>query len=388
MTLSKFVILMMAVVLNTFAYSENAFAQDEQDKTVSIWVSEVQNSYAAGGWSVVGRFATYQEASACSLAWSLKHSDSLKITREREVKVPLNDPIARMFGFIKKGVETINNAREQAEPKERERGDTLKEYRDKIKESFDDAMNAKQKLTSLTGNISGEQYRKVIETINSFNEQHDKGISTGISFAGAGIERIEAPNPRDLRKYLVILLQEQEGKSEDESVIDYERTMLSDDLVSMQNYVVELRKIRDWKVRTNVPEKQQPHIAQDEPDVRAPVESPLGKWMVIGGPRNNVWDDWRIEAGGAARKPAKYGPGNLVDSNVTQWYSGTWTIDGDILTIQVPRQSSRAGTGISYEWQGVIYINIKNKTAARVNQTSRGPMDQYRGATARKYDSP
>ncbi len=148
-----------------------------EEQTVSVWLSEVEkdanvfsDSYDPG-WQVLGRFASNEEAEACSLTWRHLHPKSLKMTNEREIKVPASR-LKDLLETTKEAKKAVDKAKEIKKKgltaEERKWGDTIKEYKDQIKEAFKRASHAKRELTSMTGQITLKQFHDVNKLINDF----------------------------------------------------------------------------------------------------------------------------------------------------------------------------------------------------------------------------
>jgi hypothetical protein len=135
-------------------------------------------------------------------------------------------------------------------------GDVLKQYKDEIVNAYKRVVNAKQYLLSTTGQITIKQFNDVNKLIAEFNQQYDAGAKQGWSsaFSGMGVQRVDPVNAEGSRKYTVLVYQDQGGQW----VRDDSRSIVSNDLESVQDYVVQVKSVRGWTATTNAPEPEFP----------------------------------------------------------------------------------------------------------------------------------
>jgi hypothetical protein len=323
------------------ASTEHASAEEQM---VTIYVSEVSSPGNGLQWDVLGRFQTYQAAAACSLAWSTGHPSSLRMTREREEQVP-----ASKLKQLLDAAKDAKDANDKLHPEERKKGDTLKEYWDQIKQAFDRAMNAKKDLTSMTGQITIKQFNDVNNLIANFNKQYDDASAKGISLAGTGIERLQPINAERSRKYTVLVYQQQGGKW----VKDESRSIVSDDLASVQGYVVKVKSVRGWTATTNAPDAKSQPLADTMPHDETTFLSLNGKTgtgklgKIDGGTKFIV----EFQDGGTAV---------MSTAEEGKPFRGTWKQTGKNVTM-------KAGASI---FSGVIEGNRISGTRSRANAKS------------------
>ncbi len=226
-------------------------AHAQAQETVSIWLSEVQmpsDGVTVSGYEVLGRFQTYSAAAACSLAWSHLHPNSLRLTREREIKVPASKA-KELLDNTKQAKDAVDKA---TKPEERKRGDTIKEYKASLQLAFNRAMNAKAQLTSTTGQLTLKQFNDVNALIRSFNNRYDAASAKGWSFDGTEMSRLEPLSAKSSRAYTVYVFKQSGGQW----VRDDTRSFVSNDLDAVQGYVVQVKRIRGWTATTNAPERE------------------------------------------------------------------------------------------------------------------------------------
>jgi hypothetical protein len=86
-------VLMALLVPGLGAGQEKDKPKPDDPRTVTKWVSEVQKpGFDNNDWEELGKYDTYDEAVARSTKWSKEHPGSLRLCREREIKVRLAPP--------------------------------------------------------------------------------------------------------------------------------------------------------------------------------------------------------------------------------------------------------------------------------------------------------
>ena len=220
------------------------------------------------------------EAEADEQQWKIQHPKSLRLTmvKEKTVKTPVGKlkQAKEMLDKLKEAKDAVDKARKG--PEERKPGDTLKEYRDRLKDTFTIAMNAKKNLTSMTGNIARKQFQEVNDTIDRFNQSRADFIRRVQSATGSPVfarytsvlsqyPAIPRLTPQDLKgklepdtpesKFTVWVFKQQGGRW----VKQEDRTLSTDDEAQARKYVADVKAVQGWTATSNLPEPQQAKAA-------------------------------------------------------------------------------------------------------------------------------
>ncbi|WP_339613457.1 hypothetical protein [uncultured Rubinisphaera sp.] len=103
--------MMLVVAIPVYAQddpNDTSKKYDDRSYVVTKWVAEVIG-YGGRIDEQIGIYDSYSEASAASLRWSKNHPESLKLTREREVKVRVTPPSPARSNPALPGVEPSNS---------------------------------------------------------------------------------------------------------------------------------------------------------------------------------------------------------------------------------------------------------------------------------------
>ena len=124
----------------------------------------------------------------------LKVVKKLKAAAEMATKVKeAKDAVDKAKKIVKDGVSA----------EERKVGDTLKEYANRVKDAYQNAVNAKKDLTSLTGNLTQKQFQSVNKLIDSFNQTRSDFSQKAGTPGGAVLSlypQVARVTPQDLKK--------------------------------------------------------------------------------------------------------------------------------------------------------------------------------------------
>ena len=249
---------------------------------------------------------TKAEADADEKRWNNDHPKSLRLTdvREKTIKTP-----AGKFMDAKEAVDKVKDAKEAVDKakesmkegltaEEQKLGDTLKEYANRIKDVYKQAVDAKKNLTSMTGTIARKQFQDVNNAIDRFNQtrtyfgrqvQSAIGNPAFVSYNTvlSRFPMIPRLSPQDLKgrlepdtsssKFTVWVFRQEGGqwaKKED-------RTFGTNDEDQARKYMDDVKAIRGWTATSNLPQRTN---AVGEP--RNAANEFLGVWenVVTHGP--------------------------------------------------------------------------------------------------------
>ncbi len=173
------------------------------------------------------------------------------------------------YDRLKEAKEAVDKAKEFREKgltaEERKRGDTLKEYRDALKDAYNRVMNAKRDLTSMTGRISEKQFDDVNRLIDSYNRSNDGLAQSSGAGGGTGIDRLPSiarVTPGELRgklaaegsegRYTVFVYKQVNGQW----VKQEDRTLSTDDASRAEKYVEDVKRVSGWTATSNLPQRE------------------------------------------------------------------------------------------------------------------------------------
>jgi hypothetical protein len=132
--------------------------------------------------------------------WENEHPKSLllAVVREKTRKTP-----ARKLTDAKEAADKVKDAKEAVDKakeirekgltaKERQLGDTLKEYTNRIKDTYENVKNLKSNLLSMTGKLSRKQFDEANKLIASYNKSRDELGKAEKVLSGARAERLKS----------------------------------------------------------------------------------------------------------------------------------------------------------------------------------------------------
>jgi hypothetical protein len=232
------------------------------------------------------------------------------------------------YDRLKEAKEAVDKAKEFREKgltaEERKRGDTLKEYRDALKDAYNRVMNAKRDLTSMTGRISEKQFDDVNRLIDSYNRSNDGLAQSSGAGGGTGIDRLPSiarVTPGELRgkpeaegsegRYTVFVYKQVNGQW----VKQEDRTLGTDDASRAEKYVEDVKRVSGWTATSNLPQRERQFVS-------VAGRTGVGVLGVInGGTRFSV----NFQSGGVAVM------GTAEEGST---FTGTWSQTGNTIQMQ------------------------------------------------------
>jgi 3-methyladenine DNA glycosylase AlkC len=157
------------------------------ENTVEIWVSEVQK-VGGEGWEELDKHSTYSEAAKRTQKWSDEHKGSLRLTRERPIKISKAqfdklqeakkdaDRAKELLEQLKEDKENFDRVKKIADgdesffkAEERKLGETIKEYKDRLAKSIEEAMEAAKTITSGVGKLNEAKFKQANDLVDKYN---------------------------------------------------------------------------------------------------------------------------------------------------------------------------------------------------------------------------
>jgi hypothetical protein len=141
---------------------------------------------------------TQAEAEQDVKRWDNEHPKSLllAVVREKTRKTPVSKlkDAKEAADKVKDAKEAVDKAKEIQEkgPEERKLGDTLKEYTDRIKDTYENVKNLKSNMLSMTGKISRKQFDDANKLIARYNKSRDELGKVEKQFSTARSDRFKA----------------------------------------------------------------------------------------------------------------------------------------------------------------------------------------------------
>ena len=349
-------ILRIGLVLAVSSMMTNLFVSAQEPANSEVTEVTVYQAVVIGDGTIEGadkvstigpERPTRMEAEADEQQWKLGHAKSLRITnvKEKTVKTPVGKlkQAKEMLDKLKEAKEAVDKARKG--PEERKPGDTLKEYRDRLKDTYQNAMNAKQNLTSMTGNIARKQFQEVNNLIDRFNQTRTDFGRQVQSAAGSPVfarytsvlsqyPAIPRLTPQDLKgklepdtpesKFTVWVFKQEGGRW----VKQEDRTLGTDDEKQARKYVADVKAVRGWTATSNLPERLDGRGGTK--NTPASKDSLLGYWH---GLIDNNTSTCSFSLGRDGKVYDIQTVGDEIEFVGDQ--AGTWSVQGRSVTIEV-----------------------------------------------------
>ena len=141
--------------------------------------------------------STKAEAEQDEERWKEAHPTSLRITvtREKTRTASKLKQAADAADKLQEAKEAVDKAKEIKEEgltaQERQLGDTLREYMDRIQDTYEKVKKLKSNMLSMTGKISQKQFDEVNKLIASYNKSRDELGKVDKQLSAARSERLK-----------------------------------------------------------------------------------------------------------------------------------------------------------------------------------------------------
>lgn len=135
---------------------------------------------------ILGEPTTYSEAQRITTKWANEHPNDLRLTNEREIRTPNEGQFRQRPKRVRQGVDLLNRLKEAKDAvdharkyrkgetsliklKQRQLGDTIREYGDRLGRSLRQVLELKETLTGGVASQTDAQFRKVNGLIDRYN---------------------------------------------------------------------------------------------------------------------------------------------------------------------------------------------------------------------------
>lgn len=315
----------------------NASAQEQQ------YVYEVRGSSTSApaedrAWSRFYDTEAGAQAELQELQRNYSKGGILEFDNNKPIGLRVERVAKAAFEFarkVKEAREAVDKAKDIAKngltAEERKFGDLLKEYKNRLKDSFENATNAKKAVTSIVKKVAKSKFDEANKLIANFNQTRLDFSRVSQEANGTSLMPVFTPILEQYRPIPQLSIQDLQGSIEDDGkyqikvfknnngqwVEQKERALNTNDEGQARKYFTDVKAVQGWTATSNLPLDMNPSGNTNQ--------SLIGTWV------STVGSKYVFEENGRARFYYR-------DGHEKNEY---WTLDNNIITIKFGAPQNR-----------------------------------------------